>query len=998
MKLRHIAAGVIAFLVLTGGPAPLSAASEYPVPDDFREALNLYESGMYSRAMEIFDKIAGETASVGARGYSVLCAAVLEKEGYTLMIRNFEADCPESELIPQIKFVYAGNLFDKGDYEGCAAVLSGIKERDLKSSQRTDFLFRYAFSTLECGDAAAAEPVFRKIVSRPKSDRTAPSCYSLGYICYLRNDFGDAIDWFEKASSDGRFAEMSAYYILESRFMLKDYSYVRTAGPQLYAKVPEDRRPRLARMIAESFLVGGDAVNARKYYGMNPLGKDGMTRSDLFFAGSVLYATGDYAGAAECFSGITERTDSIGQTANYQLGYSYIKTKNKVAAMDAFRCASEQDWDRAVKKDALFNYAKLAFDLNSDVSVFKKYLETYPETDNLDIYGYVALTALYSRDWQGAIDAYDNIDDLTSEMQRNYMKANYLRAKQLLEAGSSRAALQYLRAVTFYTGSHDPLNQLAKYWMAEAYYRNGDYSQAVSILKGLYNISALEGGAEGSMLTYNLGCACFGLADYRQAHDWLTRYVGQQRCDFRKDALTRIADCSFLRNDYAKAAGEYARVADEYYDPDDIYPYWQSGVAYGLAGNPDKKIERLSEVKDAASSAPRYADALLELGRSYAESGDRLRADGCFDLVVSDVSDSSAVAQALLEKAMLARNAKDKDAALACYRRVVANMPGTEQADNALLAIESIYSSEGRAKEYVAYIDSIGRGAAKTAAERESLYFSSAEQLFTDRQYDRALTAFEDYLKAYPSGGERVKAVYYMAECYRFTSEYEKARDAYEDVIDKGDGLFRETSMLRYAELSYDLQHYDDAYLSYTALQKCMSDSTAADAVLAGRMRAAFKAKRFDDAESCASSLVAAEGVSGNLIREAEYVKAKSMLQLSRRDAALEIFGRLAENPSDAYGAEARYLLIQDKFDRADYKAVEDAVYSFSDSGTRQNYWLARSFIVLGDCFAEQGDLAQAKATFESIRDGYRPVSETDEVQDSVRMRLERLSQMVEGD
>ena len=50
---------------------------------------------------------------------------------------------------------------------------------------------------------------------------------------------------------------------------------------------------------------------------------------------------------------------------------------------------------------------------------------------------------------------------------------------------------------------------------------------------------------------------------------------------------------------------------------------------------------------------------------------------------------------------------------------------------------------------------------------------------------------------------------------------------------------------------------------------------------------------------------------------------------------------------------------------------------------------------MLGDAFAEQDNLAQAKATFESIASGYEPTGPEDDVLDAVRMRLEKLSQMM---
>ena len=63
----------------------------------------------------------------------------------------------------------------------------------------------------------------------------------------------------------------------------------------------------------------------------------------------------------------------------------------------------------------------------------------------------------------------------------------------------------------------------------------------------------------------------------------------------------------------------------------------------------------------------------------------------------------------------------------------------------------------------------------------------------------------------------------------------------------------------------------------------------------------------------------------------------------------------------------------------------------FADSHSPHVYWLAKSFIVLGDSFVDRDELGQAKATFESVRDEYKPAGADDDVLDNVRMRLEKL-------
>ena len=132
------------------------------------------------------------------------------------------------------------------------------------------------------------------------------------------------------------------------------------------------------------------------------------------------------------------------------------------------------------------------------------------------------------------------------------------------------------------------------------------------------------------------------------------------------------------------------------------------------------------------------------------------------------------------------------------------------------------------------------------------------------------------------------------------------------------------------------------------------------------------------------------------LIREAKYLTAKSLLATSQRDAAYEVLRVLAKDPVTDEGAEAAYLVIQDLFDQGRFSEVESAVYKFADAAPSQAYWLARSFIVLGDSFAENENLRQAKATFESILNGYEPADgNSDDVTESVRMRLARIQEMM---
>ena len=89
-------------------------------------------------------------------------------------------------------------------------------------------------------------------------------------------------------------------------------------------------------------------------------------------------------------------------------------------------------------------------------------------------------------------------------------------------------------------------------------------------------------------------------------------------------------------------------------------------------------------------------------------------------------------------------------------------------------------------------------------------------------------------------------------------------------------------------------------------------------------------------------------------------------------------------------------MIIQDAYDKGEYGAVEKKVFAFSEKAGGQDYWLAKAFITLGDSYAEQENYKQAKATFESILNGYSPAEGTaDDILDNVRMRLAKLTNLM---
>lgn len=986
MKLRFL---------LAIAAATLALAPALPAADGRTDAMSLaerlYRKGHWRRALDVLGGVSPGDAM--SDGYAVLCKAQLRTADYESALKDYESHYGRTALAPWLNHAYARNLFAEERYPEALARYSAVPEAALSYREYTELLFKEAYCHSVAGGSQEALALYERVIARRKSDFTSPSQYAAGYIKYSDKDFVSAERYFRASVRDPRFREQSEYYLLECRFMQRDYAYVIKNGGKVYANAPEARKPHLARILSEAFLVTGDAARAAVYYRSAETGGD--SRADLFYAGSLQYALKDWKGAVDNYSRMGDLTDSIGQIAAYQLGYAHIQLKDKVSAMGAFRKAAASRYDSGIEEDASLNYAKLAFDLNYDSSPFEEYMRRWPDSGKDDmIYDYIAVASLYKRDYAAAISAYDHIETLGAAMRGNYVKANYLLAGQLVGNGAYSDAIEPLNAVAAYAGRSSHMGKLARYWLGEANYHAARFEQAGGIFVDLYNNSALEDRGEGRLLPYNIAYCHFRNGDYREASRWFGKYIDGRDPVARRDALLRRADCHFISQDYGEAVNLYASASEELGDTARVYSIYQGGLALGFLGKTRQKAQTLSAVLGEDPALPFYPEAVYELGRSYVSLGMDAAAKSAFNTLADRSADSSFVAKSLVELAMIDRNEGNYDAAVDKYKRVVEQFGGTDSAEGALLAIESIYQSRGEPDKYFAYAEQLGRSAG-SEEDKEKAFFNSVEQIYRTGNYERATVAIARYVDAYPDGADAVTACWYMAESHRASGDAENALAWYAKVIDKGgESPYVQPSMLACGDINLRLGRHAAAYGMYSSLLAAAPEASLRLSAERGMLDSAYGARNHADAISAADMIFGDSLAGDSDIRRARYVKAKSLLSTSRREEAYGLFETLSGSPATDEGAEASYLLIQDVYDRGRFDEVQDMVYAFAGKAAGQSYWLAKAYIVLGDAFVENDNVRQARATFESVLGGYEPQFAGDDVIDVVKDRIARLDSL----
>ena len=1003
MRRRIKLALYLTIIAFVGLNSTETAAQTYT--SQLQQGIGLYNSGMYSHAQEILEGMLKETGDENiwgnkagdkavAEGYILLCKFASQYPNMQGELNRYLELYPHSPIADNVKMGGADYHFANGKYVEANTLISSINPKSLDKKSHMEYQFKKGYCHFRIGELEQAQEVFRSIRN---GKYYYQAIYYLGYIHYMKKEFREAVPHFEKAQIESQLATACKYHILESKFMLKDYSYVNTYGPEIYSQMSKEYAPQTARILSESPFAANLPTQAQYYYELYSVGAVNITAKDNFYAGMIAYTLKSNEKAIGSFSKIASTKDSLGQSAYYHIGQCYSSLKNKHKAQEAFKYAAVGSFDRAIKEDAYFNYSKLSFDLNRNIEPFTQYLYSFkPSPEKRDeIYTYMGTSFLMEQEYEKAVDALKNIKSHNSQTLSFLQKGSLLRGIQLVASGSYTKAATYLTEAVHYgnsTGNHNVSN-LANFWLAECQYRRDNYKEALQMLEKLTASPTFRRTYEYPTAIYNIGYAQLKLGNYPAAIESFATYLAQpkDKREYTAEARLRLADSYFMNRNYMQAAELYEEIAIQN-SYKDLYAPLQGAISYGLVSQEQKKVDILNKITGLANiKSPLYTQAVYEFGRTLVQTGKDESATIVLNRLINNPPDSTFYYKALLEMGMISSNRQNYGQALAYYKRIIEEKAIREEGESALAGLENIYRQQNKAEEFFAYLENVGLSTVKTEDEKESMIFNSAQQIFLSEDYPGAISALTSYLEKYPQGANSLQAMFYVAESFNKLGKAEQAAQQYLKVMESGEGAFTEIATLNYGKLSYQLQKYEEASRAYQSLEQiALLGNNKAEASI-GVMRSLYKCNDIDATISSCDKVLQLNGIAQGIKREAMYIKGKCLSGRENREETNKVLEALAKDPSDNYGAEAAYLLIVDAYDSGNFTQVEERTFSLSDSGTPQTYWLAKSFIVLGDSYAERDEMEQAKATFESIKENYKPAGKDDDVLVQVEKRLAKL-------
>ncbi|MHC1708249.1 MAG: tetratricopeptide repeat protein [Bacteroidales bacterium] len=949
----------------------------------YRLAMDLFEKEKYAMAREEFQKFADQiqenTSPIKARAeyLAAVCGYELHNNNVSL---PFEAMLSVNDVSTNTPFISLelGKLeYRKGNFQKAVQYLERLNRKDLEENFRDEYFFKLGYSYLKINDIKKSDKTLA-LITNPSSVYISPATYFRAHIAYLNKDYKKATEGFNKLRDDETFKNIVPYYITQIYYLEGNYDDLLKTAPALLSSASVKRGPEIARMIGKAHYQNKNFREALPYLeNYFEKTKTAINREDYYELAYTEYKNGLYERAVGNFNNAVGESDTLSQNAFYHLGDCYLKTNQKKFALNAFHSAYKEGFSFAIKEDALFNYAKLSYELsynpyNEAVRALKSYLEEYPESGRTDEANtYLVNLYISTKSYSDAIKSIESIKNPDRQLREAYQRLNYYRGIEEFNDGKYESAEKFFHTASKLSEDKS-ITASSQYWLAECSYRRNDFQIALEQYKKFQTTPGSFTLKEYVLSDYNIGYCYFKQKEYDKAILSFRKLVtNKDKVDSRivNDGLLRAGDCYFVNKNYPEAISYYDQ-AYKLKKADGDYALYQKSLAQGAAGMLKEKATTLDVLHSSFPKSTLQPQARYELGLTYLNLQDESKALQAFNSLMNNFPNSHFVKDALLRTGLIYYNQDDNEKALATFKKVVTDFPGTPESKEALMSIRNIYVDLNKVDDFFVYAKNLPF-ANVTDAEQDSITYLAAENQYMARDCNSAIQGFRNYLDKFKKGAFTVQSKFYMAECLFRNNQPDEALDLYVQVIGEARSKFTETALLNSSAIYFSKKNYDKALEYYRQLQEIAEIPLNRLTAQTGVMRCTYLLGKHEEAIVSSQALIINEQSSVELITEAHLTQAKSAMELKQIPLAQTEFEKTYKLAKNEKGAEAKFNLAIIAFNQENFKEAEKLIFEFINEFPSYDYWLARNFILLADVYIKTGNNIQAKQTLQSIIDNY---------------------------
>ena len=942
---------------------------------DFDKAISLYNDKQYLAAQILFDKVKQDNKQADIQAdcsyYIAFCAIKLDQNNADELMENFVADYPTSTKQNQAFIGVSQYYFEQGNYPKALEYFDRVDESGLSSEDIQKFNFQKGYAYFSANKKKEATIYFNKVSNSKEYGSQAK--YYLGFMAYDKDDYKEATKYFDQVSGEEKYKEKLSYFQADMNFKLGNFQKAIDLGKAAMAKSSALEKSELNKIIGESYF------NLKKYNEALPYlkeykGKKGKwNNTDFYQLGYTYYQQKDYENAISQFNKIIAGKDFVSQNAYYHLGESYMKLDKKQEALNAFKNASEMDFDKKIQEDANLNYTKISYEIGNSYQsvpdVLSTFLTKYPnspsksEIENLLINSYIT-----SKNYIGALALLEK--NKNPENRLAYQKVTFYRGLELFTDGNYKEA-QKLFVKSIKEQKDAKFTARATFWKAETEYVTDNFNEALLSFKQFEGMTEAKNTPEFKNLNYNIAYCYFKQKEYDKAGDYFDDYIANSKEDKIRlnDSYLRLGDSRFVTSKYFPAMEAYNK-AIELKSVDADYAAFQKAISYGFVSKNDKKIEDFNKFLTNFKMSKYRDDALFELGNTYVTENKTDLAIKTYDQLLSEFKNGSFAAKSVLRQGLVYYNSNKDDQAIAKFKKVAADYPKSPEALEAVATARLIYVDNGKVDEYASWVRTLDF-VEVSDSELDNDTYEAAEKQYLQNNTKQAITTLSGYLTSFPNGIHSLKANFYLAQSYYTDGLPNNAIPNYENVIAKSRSEFTEQSLARLCEIYLKK---DDFTKAIPVLKRLESEADFPQNITfaqANLMRVYYAQKDYPNSVIYADKVLNNPKTDNKVKSDAQIIIARSAIKTGDEDKAKVAYAKLQTIAKGELAAEA--LFYDAYFKNKDGKFAESnkIVQKLSKEYSGYKYFGAKSLVVMAKNYYGLKDSYQSTSILSSVIENF---------------------------
>ena len=917
-------------------------------------------------------------------------------------LKQYLKDYPYTPYSDEILLMEGVLQTEKGKYKQAIKLFNQVKSKNLSRQTQPMWYFYMGYAYIQQQEYDQALPLFLTL-TKHQTLYTPHAHYYAGYCYYCKQDFPHAMAEFLAVESLGGYKQIAPYYIVQIYYAQHEYDQIYDRAEKLLTDFPDNpHNDELHRMLGEIYYQDSaynEAINHLQTYRTLRLEqKQEPLRNDLYLLGMANYSAGYYANAIDYLKEVKEQQDSISENTYLHLGHSYLRVGDEEKAKLSYAAAMRFKINDQLREEAMYNYVQITYlqgsALGENITAFQDFLTEYPNTKYTNkVYALMADMYLTSKNYQAAYEALSEIQHPDAKMQETKQYLRYQLGMDAFLQGKMQDAIEWMTQVINNDKKTSQYKTEAYYVRAESQYRMHQYAACLEDIKQYESQSNVANSPNQVPAMYLKGYALFNQQQMKDAEYTFRQYLAKadNQTTTYADASNRLGDCLFYSRQFDDAIATYQQVVEHNTTGVD-YALFQQGYAQGLLHRYPNKIQTMQTLETRFPHSDYADDALYEQARAHLQLDQYNEAIKAYTQLTTDYPNSNKAAKSALEIGMTYRTLKQYDSAIQAYKNTIQRYAGSEEAYAALEGLEQVFVETNRISDYLAYTKTLDKVNMQAATSEDSLVYVTAELQYMMGNYEQAAAGLTTYLTSFCPGGRYCMiAQYYAANSYYRLKQYDNAIDQYSALADMAGNPYMEEACMRVAELSYDKGEYRTASYYFQRMEEIASSSAMRTTAQLGVLRCSHLLGDKATTIEAANRLLEEQSIADDIRKEALYYRAKAHLEDNQFGLAVVDLTPLAKEVRTAMGAEAKYQLANCYFQLGSIDMAEEEIMSFTKMQTSQQYWLAKSLILLSDINVARNDLFQAKQYLLALQSSYR---QEDDIQSIITQKLSAIAEL----